>query len=158
MDQSVTFRHDNNKEKESWIMLIYSNSKSLFPKWVWCGGLSPHRCAWCCCQWFLYLLLPPAMYCSLFYIIIQYILLSILIWPMIPTQYVFLVLTPTCIFLFVICGVQQTWHRLQLVRNCSQSLAYQISGWAIIPSSDWILSLTSWCLWSSYMDHFFYLF
>ena len=101
-DRSVTFRHKKNKENESWIMLIYSNLKNLFPKWVWCGGLSPHRCAWCCGQWFLYLLLSPVEYCSWFYIMIRYILLSILSWPMIPTQYVFLVLTPTCNF-FSLC-------------------------------------------------------
>ena len=29
---------------------------------------------------------------------------------------------------FVICGVQQTYHRLQLNRNSSQSSLYQISG------------------------------
>ena len=36
------------------------------------------------------------------YIIIQCIMVSILSWPMIHTQYVFLVLTPTCIFFSVI--------------------------------------------------------
>ena len=57
-DRSVTFRHKKNKESESWIMIIYSGLKNLIPKWVWCGGLSPHRCAWvvsngygtCCCH------------------------------------------------------------------------------------------------------------
>ena len=44
-DQSVTFFHDNIKVKESWIILIYSNSKNLIPKWVWSGVMSPHRCA-----------------------------------------------------------------------------------------------------------------
>ena len=50
--------------------------------------------------------LSPLKYCGLFYVIIHYILFSILSWPMIPTQYVFLVLTPTCIFslLFVECS------------------------------------------------------
>ena len=139
------FRHQDSKENESWIMLIYSGLKNLFSKWVWCGGLSPHRCAWCC-QRFLYLLLPPVEYCSWFYVIIWYILLSILSWPMIPTQYLCLVLNRTCMFLFVICGVQQMCHRLWLVLSSSQSPAHQISGWAIVPSSCWILSLTSWCL------------
>ena len=94
----------------------------------------------------LYLLLPPVDYCSWFYIITQCILLSILSWPMIPTQYVFLVLTPTCIFFLLFCGVQQVHHRLRLALNSSQSSSHQISGWAIVPSSDWILSFTSWCL------------
>ena len=127
-------------------MFIYSNSKNLFPKWVCCGGLSPHRCAWCCCKWFLYLLLSPVKYCGWFYIIIQYILLSILSWPMIPTQYMFLVLTPTCIFLFVICGVQQTYHQVQIVHNSSLCSVYQNSGWGTVSSSDWTLSFMSWCL------------
>ena len=108
MDRSVTFRHDNIKGKESWIILIYSNSKNLFPKWVWCGGMRPHRCAWCCDWWCTYFgvvvngscvcCLPSVKYHIWFYIIIQCLLVSILSWPMIPTQYVFLVLTPTCIF------------------------------------------------------------
>ena len=97
-DRSVTFRHKRNKENESWIILIYSKLKEPFPKWVWCGGLSPHRCARCYCQWFLYLLLPPVEYCSWFYDIIWYILLSILSWPMISTQYLCFILTPTCMF------------------------------------------------------------
>ena len=136
-------------------MVIYSNLRNLFPKWVWCGGLSPHGCAWCCYQWFLYLLSSPVKYYGWFYAVIWYILFSILSWPMILTQYLCLVLTPTCMFLFVICGVQQTYHRLRLVRNSSQSSAYQISGWAIVPSSDCILSFTSWFPWSSDMDHLF---
>lgn len=51
--------------------------------------------------------LPPIKYCSCFYIIIQCILVSILSWPMIPTQYVFLVLNPYLYFLlcsFVECN------------------------------------------------------
>ena len=84
-----------------------------------------------------------------------YILFSILSWPMIPTQYVFLVLTPNCIFFFVICGVQQVYHQLQLARSSRQSPTHQSSGWAIISSSCWILSFTSWCLWNSDMDHLF---
>ena len=47
-----------------------------------------------------------------------YILFSILSWPMIPTQYVFLVLTPTCIFFVVILwsaeSVSSTSTRPQL--------------------------------------------
>ena len=50
-------------------MLIYSNSKNLIPKWVWCGGLSPHRCAWCCSQWFLYLLIVT---CWVLWLILYY--------------------------------------------------------------------------------------
>ena len=136
----VTYRHQDSKENESWIMLIYSDLKNLFPKWVWCGGLSPHRCAWCCGQWLWYLLLSPVkylvgfmllfdIYCFLFWVGRWYLLSTCaLYWPLLV------------IFFFVICGMQQTCHRLRLVRNSSQSSAYQISGWAIVPSSDWILS------------------
>ena len=50
--------------------------------------------------------LLPVEYCNWFYDIIWYILLSILSWPMIPTQYSCFVLTPTCncfSLLFVEC-------------------------------------------------------
>ena len=139
-DRSFTFRHDNNKENESWIMLIYSNSKNLFPKWVWCGGLSPHRCAWvvangygtCCCHQLSMVvdfMLLSDIYCFLFWVGRWYLLSTCaLYWPLLV------------IFFFVICGVQQTCHRLQFVLNSSQSSSRQISGWAIVPSSDWILS------------------
>ena len=111
-DQSVTFRHNNIKGKESWSNLLYLTSKNLYFKWVWCGGMSPHSLAWYCDWWctcygvvvngLCDCCLLPVKYCSWFYIIIQCILVSILSWPMIPTQYVFLVLTPTCIFFFVL--------------------------------------------------------
>ena len=113
---------------------------NLFPKWVWCGGLSPHRCAWvvpnghstCCC--YLLSIVVDFMilsdkYCFLFWVGRWYLLSTrILYWPLLLW------------FLFVICGVQQTYRRLQLNRNSSQSSPHQISGWAIVPSSDWILS------------------
>ena len=70
-----------------------------------------------------------SIYCFLFWVGRWYLLSTCsLYWPLLV------------IFFFVICGVQQTCHRLRLVRNSSQSSAYQISGWAIVPSSDWILS------------------
>ena len=107
-----------------------------------------------CGQWLWYLLLLPVKCYGWFYVIIRYILFSMLSWPMISTQYLCLVLTPTCMFLFVICGVQQMYYRLRLVRNSSQSPAYQNSEWATDPSSCWILSFTSWCLefrtWTSF--------
>ena len=139
-DWSVTFRHQDSKENESWIMLIYSGLKNLFPKWVWCGGLSPHKCAWCCGQWLWYLLLSPVEYGSRFYIIIRYILLSFLSWPMIPTQYLCLVLTPTCNFLLCYLWSAANVPSTSTHLNSRQSSSRQISGWAIVPSSDWILS------------------
>ena len=105
-DRSVTFRQNNITDKESWSNLIYLISRNLFSIWVWCGGMSPHRCSWCCDWWCTYYgvvvngscdcCLPPVKYCSWFYINIQYIWFSFLSWPMIPTQYMFLVWTPTC--------------------------------------------------------------
>ena len=84
-----------------------------------------------------------------------YILISILSWPMISTQYPCFVLTPTFMFsscLFV--GVQQTCRHLRLNSNSSQSSLLRISGWANAPSSDWIFLFMSWCLevpaWTSF--------
>ena len=113
-DRSVTFRHQDSKKNESWIMLIYSNLKNLFPKRVWCGGVSPHRCAWvvangygtCCCyllSMVVDFMLLSDIYCFLFWVGRWYLLTTCaLYWPLL-----------VC-FLFVICGVQQTYHRLQL--------------------------------------------
>ena len=139
-DRSVTFRHQDSKENESWIVLIYSGLKNLIPKWVWCGGLSPHRYAWvvangygtCCCYLLSVMvdfMLLSDKYCFLFWVGRWYLLSTCaLYWPLLV------------IFFFVICGVQQTCHRLQFVLNSSQSSSRQISGWAIVPSSDLILS------------------
>ena len=93
-DRSVTFRHQDSKENESWIMLIYWDLKNLFPKWIWCGRLSTHRCSWCCGQWLWYLLLTPIkylvgfmllfdIYCFLFLVGRWYILSTrALYWPL----------------------------------------------------------------------------
>ena len=139
-DWSVTFRHQDSKENESWIMLIYSGLKNLIPKWVCCGGLSPHRCSWvvpngygtCCCHLLSVMVdftLLSDIYCFLFWVGRWYLLSTCACTD--PYLYV---------SFFVICGVQQTYRRLQLNRNSSQSSPRQISGWAIVPSSDWILS------------------
>ena len=139
-DRSVTFRHQDSKENKSWIMLIYSDLMNLFPKWVWCGGLSPHRCAWvvangygtCCCHLLSVMvdfMLLSDIYCFLFWVDRWYLFSTCALYrPLLV------------IFFFVICGVQQTCHRLQLVLNYSKSSSRQITGWAIVPSSDWILS------------------
>ena len=134
------------KENESWNMLIYSIQWTWFPNeygmeaWVLMGALGVIY------KWFLYLLLLPVEYCSWFYDIIWYILLSILSWRMISTQYLCLYWPLLVWFLFVICGVQQTYRRLQLYRNSSQSSPRQISGWAIVSSLDKIFFFMSWCL------------
>ena len=127
-------------------MLIFSGLKNLFPKRVWCGGVSPHRCAWvaangygtCCCYLLsivVYFMLLSDIYCFLFWVGRWYLLSTcVLYWPRLVY------------FLFVNCGVQQTYRRLQLNRNSSQSSSRQISGWAIVSSLDWIFFFTSWCL------------
>ena len=71
-------------------------------------------------QWFLYLLMLPVKYCSWFYDIIWYILLSILSWPMISTQYLCLVLTPTCIC-FSLLIVE--WSKRTIVFKSTATLA-----------------------------------
>ena len=68
-------------------------------------------------------------YCFLFWVGRWYLLsICVWYWPLL-----------VC-FSLVICGVLQTCRRLQLNSNSSQSSLRQISGWAIVPSSDWILS------------------
>ena len=69
------------------------------------------------------------IYCFLFWYGRWYLLSTcVLYWPLL-----------VCFFL-VICGVQQTCRRLHLNSNSSQSSPRQFLGWAIVPSSDWILS------------------
>ena len=104
-DRSVTFRHKRNKENESCIMEIYSSLKNLFPKWVWCGGLSPQVWSWyrwlntCLlyCYWHLFILfvayhmlsarvdfiLLLNVYCFLFWVGWWYLLSTCsLYWPL----------------------------------------------------------------------------
>ena len=77
----------------------------------------------------VYFMILSDIYCFLFWVGRWYLLSTcVLYWPLL-----------VC-FLFVFCGVQQTYHRLQLNRNSSRSSSRQISGWAIVPSSGWILS------------------
>ena len=56
---------------------------------------------------------------------------------------------------FVICGVQQTYRRLELNRNSSQSSLLRISGLANASSLDWIFLFMSRCLevpaWTSFL-------
>ena len=128
---------------------------NLIPKWVWYGGLSPHGCTWRFFQWSLYLLLLPVEYCSWFMILsdIYCFLFWVGRWYLLSTCVLYWPLL-VC-FLFVNCGVQQTYRRLQLNRNSSQSSSRQISGWAIVSSLDWIFFFTSWCLevptWTSFL-------
>ena len=100
-----------------------------------------------CGQWLWYLLLLSVEYCSWFYVIIWYMLFSILSWPMIPTQYLCLVLTPTCMFLsllFVECNKRA--NNFDSTTTLARLQHNHIWGWAVVPRSDWILSFTSWCL------------
>ena len=88
----------------------------------------------CTCRCYLLSIVVDFMilsdiYCFLFWVGRWYLLSTcVLYWPLL-----------TC-FSLVICGVQQTCRRLQLKSNSSQSSPRQFSGWAIVPSSDWILS------------------
>ena len=127
-------------------MLKYSIRRTYFPNeygveaWVLIGvlGVVANGSGTCCCHLLSIVvdfMLLFDIYCFLFWVGRWYLLSTCSLYWLLLAY-----------FLFVICGVQQTCHRLWLVRNSSQSPAYQISGWAIIPSSDWILSFTSWCL------------
>ena len=111
---------------------------------------------WCPCHWFMLFVV-----CHLPISVFNYILLFNIYWFLFWVGRWYLLSTCSLywpllvIFFFVICGVQQACHRLRLVLSSSQSSAHQSSGWAIISSSCWILSFTSWCLWISDMDHLF---
>ena len=75
------------------------------------------------------------LYCFLFWVGRWYLLSTcVLYWPLL-----------VC-FLFIICGVQQTYRRLQLNRNSSQSSSHQILGWSKASSLDWIFFFMSGCL------------
>ena len=104
-DRSVTFRHQDNKENESWIMLIYSDLMNLFPKWVWCGGLSPHRCVWvvpngygtCCCHMLsIWLILCYYLIYIAFYFELADDTYSVLVLCTDPYLYVFFLLIVEC--------------------------------------------------------------
>ena len=127
--------------------------------------MRPHRCAWCCDWWCTYYGVVVndscVVVCHLLSIVVDFMLLFNVYWFLFWVGRWYLLNTcslywPLLVFssLFF-CGVQQVYHRLRLALSSSQSPAHQNSGWAIISSSCWILSFTSWCLWISDMDHLF---
>ena len=137
------------------IMLINSNEKNLYPKWVWCGDLSSNRRVWCGYTWFVNLLLSPVEEYGWFYVIIWYILFSILSWPMISTQYPCLYWPPTFMFsscLFVECSKRAVVFNSTAILVSLRHIGS--SGWANVSSLDWIFFLMSWCLevpaWTSF--------
>ena len=113
---------------------------NLIPKWVWWGawvlvdelGVMTKGYGNCKCRMLSIVvdfMILSNIYCFLFWVCRLYLLSTcVLYWPLL-----------VC-FSLVICGVQQTCRHLQLNSNSSQSSPRQISGWAIVPSSDWILS------------------
>ena len=78
--------------------------------------------------------------------IILCILVTILGWPMILTQYM-LPRTESYLFssLFSFYEMQRVYLWLLISLSSSQPPAYQVTGWAIHSSSCWILSVTTWC-------------
>ena len=99
--------------------------------------------------------------CHLFSIVVDFILLFIIYWFLFWVGQWYLLSTcslywPLLVFSSLsFCGVQQACHRLWLALSSSKSSAHHSSGWAIIPSSCWILSFMSWCLRISDMGHLF---
>ena len=85
--------------------------------------------------------------------IILCILVTILGWPMILTQYM-LPRTESYLFssLFSFYEMQRVYLWLLISLSSSQPPAYQVTGWAIHSSSCWIFSVTTWCpiLWDAY--------
>ena len=127
-DRSVTFRRQDSKENESWIMLIYSGLKNLIRKWVWCGGLSPHICALVvangygtCCFHLLSVMvdfmLLSDIYSFLFWVGWWYLLSTCSLYG------------PQLEFSSLLfCGVQKVYHRIQLALDSRQSPAHQSLG------------------------------
>ena len=90
---------------------------------------------------------------------IHYILVSILGWPMIPTEYMLPRSEPyLCFSLFSFYGVQRVYQWLQISLSSRQLPAYHVLGWAIYLSSCWILSVMTWCLMFSETYHSILLF
>ena len=119
---------------------------NLIPKWVWWAGVSPHWCALCCdkgygnCKCRMLSIVVDFMilsdiYCFLFWVGRWYLLSTYVCTD--PYLYVFPLLFVECSKRAIDFNSTATLARLQ--HN-------QISGWATVPSSDWILSFTSWCL------------
>ena len=125
------------------IMLINSKEKNLFLKWYDMEAWVLMSVLDVIYQRFLYMLLLQIEYCSWFMIWsdIYYFLFWVGRWYLLSTCVLYWPLL-VC-FLFVNCGVQQTYRRLQLNRNSSQSSLRQISGWANVSSLDWISFFTS---------------
>ena len=155
-ERSVTYLHKRNKDNESW---NYVN------KFEWKEPISPNEHGvetwvligvfdvvthdlWTCCfhplRNMVDFMLLSDIYCFLFWVGRWYLLSTCaLYWPLL-------------VFIFlIICGVQQTWRRLQLNRNSSQSSLHRISGWANASSLDWIFLFMSWSLelptWTSFL-------
>ena len=107
----------------------------------------------CCCYMLsnvVDFILLLDIYCFLFWVGRWYLLSTrVLYWPLIV------------IVFSVICGAQQTYRRLQLNRNSSQSSVHRISGWANASSLDWIFFFMSWCLevlaWTRFLFMFSFL-
>ena len=78
--------------------------------------------------------------------IILCILVTILGWPMILTQYM-LPRTEPYLFssFFSFYEMQRVYLWLLISVSSSQPPAYQVTGWAIHSSSCWILSVMTWC-------------
>ena len=103
------------------------------------------------CYWHLFMLF---VFCCLSHVKcyswvhtnILCILVTILGWPMILTQYM-LPLTESFLFssLFSFYEMQRVYLWLLISLSSSQPPAYQVTGWAIHSSSCWILSVTTWC-------------
>ena len=87
--------------------------------------------------------------------IIFCILVTILGWPMILTQYM-LPRTESYLFssLFSFYEMQRVYLWLLISLSSSQPPAYQVTRWAIHSSSCWILSVTTWCSILSVTYHF----
>ena len=109
----------------------------LESSWMYLTLFIKDPCTWCCYKLSIVVDLWYYLIYTVFYFELADDIYSVLVF----------VLTPTCMFLSLLF-VEYNKHTV--VFNSTATLARlrhnQTSGWAIVPSSDWILSVACWCI------------
>ena len=106
----------------------------LESSWVYLTLFIKDSCTWCCYRLSIVVDLWYYLIYTVFYFELADEIYSVPVFCTDPYLYV---------SFLVICGVQQTFRRLQLHRNSSQSSLLRISGWANASSLDWIFFFMS---------------
>ena len=117
------------------------NLMNLIFKWVWCGGLSPHRCAWvvpngygtCCCHLLSVMvdfMLLSDIYCFLFWVGRWYLLSTCACTD--PYLYVFSLLFVECNKRTVVFNSIATLASLHHIRFQGELLFLARTGFSLI--------------------------